>query len=97
MINQEDIQNYLNQYPWDYKLTIQHFNEAMQITYEMNKIAATILQRKMALWFNTSAYLLNAMEKFWFIWPQSWARPRDIYIDKIWEYLSNAKLPTKSE
>ena len=93
----EQLQEFLNMYPWNYKLTIEHFNESMEIVYEMKKIAATILQRKMALWFATSAHLLNTMEKFWFIWPQSWEKPRNIHIEKIWEYLSNAKLPTKSE
>ena len=93
----EQLQEFLNKYPWNYKLTIDHFIEAMRIAYDTNKIAATMLQRKMALWFATSAYLLDTMEKFWFIWLQNWVRPRDIHIEKIWEYLSNAKLPTKSE
>ena len=93
----EQLQEFLNKYPWSYKLTINHFNEAMEITHEMNKIAATILQRRMALWFATSAYLLDTMEKFWFIWPQSWAKPRDIHIEKIWEYLSNAIIPWTSK
>lgn len=78
----------INNYPWTpWAVTKERIIEAIEIIQEVWKAAATILQRKMALWFQNSAYIIDIIEIMWLIWPQSWAKPRDIYLDKINDFL----------
>ncbi len=54
--------------------------QAIQIIQQTRKASATLLQRKLWLWFPRAAKILDEIEERWLIGPQEWARPRDIFM-----------------
>ncbi len=54
--------------------------QAIQVIAETRKASATLLQRKLNVWFARAARIMDELEERWVIWPQQWAKPRDIYI-----------------
>jgi DNA segregation ATPase FtsK/SpoIIIE, S-DNA-T family len=57
----------------------QLIDKAIQIISETRKASATLLQRKLGVWFPKAAKILDILEERWMIWPQEWAKPRDIF------------------
>lgn len=54
--------------------------QAIQVIAQTRKASATLLQRKLNLWFARAARIMDALEERGVIWPQDWAKPRDIFI-----------------
>lgn len=54
--------------------------QAIQIISETRKASATMLQRKLWIWFARAARLMDILEERWVVWPADWAKPREIYI-----------------
>lgn len=54
--------------------------QAIQVIAETRKASATLLQRKLNVWFARAARIMDELEERWVVWPQEWAKPRDIYI-----------------
>ncbi len=54
--------------------------EAIQIISETKKASATMLQRKLWIWFARAAKIMDILEEQWVVWPAEWAKPRDIYV-----------------
>ena len=54
--------------------------QAIQVIAETRKASATLLQRKLNVGFARAARIMDELEERWVVWPQEWAKPRDIYI-----------------
>ena len=54
--------------------------QAIQVVAQTRKASATLLQRKLNVWFARAARIMDIMEERGVIWPQDWAKPRDIYL-----------------
>ncbi len=63
-------------------------DEAIAIVKESNKASASLLQRRLKVGYARAARLLDLMETAGLIGPGDGAKPRDINIEKIDEYLS---------
>lgn len=55
-------------------------NQAIQIITETRKASTTMIQRKLWIWFARAARIMDTLEERWIVWPQDWARWRDIFI-----------------
>ena len=55
-------------------------NQAIQVIVETRKASATLLQRKLNVWFARAARIMDVLEERGIIWPQEGAKPRDIFI-----------------
>lgn len=56
---------------------------AIRIILEYKKVSATFLQRELNIWFAMADKIVDELENRWIIWPQVWAKPREIYFDNI--------------
>lgn len=54
--------------------------QAIQIISQTRKASATLLQRKLNIWFARAARVMDMLEEKWFIGPQDGAKPRDIFL-----------------
>lgn len=54
--------------------------QAIQVISETRKASATLLQRKLWVGFARAARIMDQLEERWLIWPQDWAKPRDIFL-----------------
>ena len=54
--------------------------QAIQVIMQTRKASATLLQRKLNLWFARAARIMDTLEDRGVIWPQDGAKPRDIFI-----------------
>ena len=63
-------------------------DEAIAIVKESNKASASLLQRRLKVGYARAARLLDLMETAGLIGPGDGAKPRDINVEKIDEYLS---------
>jgi len=54
--------------------------QAIQVISETRKASATMLQRKLNVWFARAARIMDELEERWIVWPQEWAKARDILI-----------------
>ena len=54
--------------------------QAIQVISETRKASATLLQRKLWVWFARAARIMDQMEERGLIGPQDWAKPRDIFM-----------------
>jgi len=54
--------------------------KAIQVISQTRKASATLLQRKLNIWFARAARIMDELEDRWIIWPQDWARAREIFI-----------------
>lgn len=54
--------------------------QAIQVISETRKASATLLQRKLWVGFARAARIMDQMEERGLIWPQDWAKPRDIFL-----------------
>jgi S-DNA-T family DNA segregation ATPase FtsK/SpoIIIE len=54
--------------------------QAIEIIKQSKKASATLFQRKLGVWFARAARIMDILEDQWMIWPQDWAKPREIYI-----------------
>lgn len=54
--------------------------QAIQVIAETRKASATLLQRKLGVWFARAARIMDQLEERGVIWPQDWAKPRDIFL-----------------
>jgi len=55
-------------------------NQAVEVISETRKASATMLQRKLGIGFPRAARLIDILEERGIVWPQEWAKPRDILI-----------------
>ena len=55
-------------------------NQAIAIISETRKASATLLQRKLNVWFARASRILDILEERGIVWPAEWAKPRDIFI-----------------
>ncbi len=55
-------------------------NQAVQIIAETRKASTTMIQRKLWIWFARAARIMDTLEERGIVWPQDWARWRDIFI-----------------
>lgn len=62
---------------WDDEELVQ---QAIQIIIETQKASATMLQRKLWIWFPRAARIIDILEQKWIVWPQEWAKPREIMV-----------------
>ncbi len=54
--------------------------QAIQVIAQTRKASATLLQRKLGVWFARAARIMDHLEERWIIGPQEWAKPRDIFM-----------------
>ena len=54
--------------------------QAIQVIAQTRKASATLLQRKLGVWFARAARIMDQLEERWLIGPQEWAKPRDIFL-----------------
>jgi DNA segregation ATPase FtsK/SpoIIIE, S-DNA-T family len=54
--------------------------QAIEIIKQTKKASATLFQRKLWVWFARAARIMDILEDQGMIWPQDWAKPREIYI-----------------
>lgn len=54
--------------------------QAIGVIAQTRKASATLLQRKLGVWFARAARLMDIMEERWIIGPQDGAKQRDIYL-----------------
>ena len=54
--------------------------QAIQVISETRKASATLLQRKLNVWFARAARIMDQLEERGIVWPQEWAKARDIFI-----------------
>lgn len=52
--------------------------QAMEIVLETRKASATLLQRRLWLWFARAARIMDELENRGVVWPQEWAKAREI-------------------
>jgi S-DNA-T family DNA segregation ATPase FtsK/SpoIIIE len=52
--------------------------QAIEVILETRKASATLLQRKLNLWFARAARIMDELEKRGVVWPQDGARAREI-------------------
>ena len=55
-------------------------NQAIQVIVETRKASATLLQRKLNVWFARAARIMDILEERGIIGPAEGAKPRDIFI-----------------
>ncbi len=55
-------------------------SQAIEIIQQTRKASITLLQRRLKIWFARAARLMDELEQRWIVWPQEWAKPRDILI-----------------
>ena len=60
-----------------------YVQRAIEIILEYKKVSTTLLVRKMNTSFAMASMIMDALENKWIIWPQVWAKPREIYFDNI--------------
>jgi len=53
---------------------------AIQVISETRKASATLLQRKLNVWFARAARIMDALEERWIVGPQDGAKAREIYL-----------------
>jgi S-DNA-T family DNA segregation ATPase FtsK/SpoIIIE len=54
--------------------------QAIQVVAQTRKASATLLQRKLNVWFARAARIMDIMEERGVIGPQEWREARDIYL-----------------
>lgn len=54
--------------------------QAIKVIVETRKASATLLQRKLWVGFARAARIMDQLEERWLIWPQDWAKARDIFL-----------------
>lgn len=54
--------------------------KAIQVIASTGKASATLLQRKLNVWFARAARIMDALEERGIVGPQEWARQREIYL-----------------
>ncbi len=54
--------------------------QAITIIAQTRKASATMLQRKLGIWFPRAARLIDILEERWIVWPQEWAKAREILV-----------------
>jgi S-DNA-T family DNA segregation ATPase FtsK/SpoIIIE len=54
--------------------------QAIEVISSTRKASATLLQRKLWVWFARAARIMDILEERWVVWPQDWAKAREIYI-----------------
>ena len=55
-------------------------NQAIVVISETRKASATLLQRKLNVWFARAARIMDILEERGIVWPADGAKPRDIFI-----------------
>ena len=67
-------------YSWSAGDDDELIEQAIQVIAQTRKASATLLQRKLGVGFARAARIMDQMEERWLIWPQEWAKPRDIFM-----------------
>lgn len=65
---------------WDAGNDEELVQQAIEVVSKTRKASATLLQRKLNVWFARAARIMDIMEERWIIGPQDGAKPRDIFI-----------------
>jgi DNA segregation ATPase FtsK/SpoIIIE, S-DNA-T family len=60
-------------------------SEAIAVIQRTWKASATLLQRMIWVWYARAAKILDILEEQWIVWPANWAKPREVYLEKISE------------
>lgn len=55
-------------------------SQAIEVILETQKASATMLQRKLGIGFPRAAKIIDILEDRGMIWPQEWAKPREIFM-----------------
>lgn len=53
---------------------------AIETISQTKKASATLLQRKLWIWFARAARIMDILEERWVVWPQDWAKAREIFL-----------------
>lgn len=59
--------------------------EAIAVIQRTWKASATLLQRMIWVWYARAAKILDILEEQWIVGPSNWAKPREVYLEKISE------------
>ncbi len=65
---------------WTWWADEELIEQAIQVISETRKASATLLQRKLNVGFARAARIMDHLEDRGMIWPQQWAKARDIFI-----------------
>lgn len=65
---------------WSWWSDEELIEQAIQVISQTRKASATLLQRKLNVWFARAARIMDELENRGMIWPQDWARAREIFI-----------------
>ncbi len=78
---EDKIDNSWSSFGWGWNWSDEELiQQAIQIISQTRKASATLLQRKLNVWFARAARIMDELEERGIVWPQEWAKPRDIYI-----------------
>lgn len=78
---EDKIDNSWSSFGWGWNWSDEELiQQAIQIISQTRKASATLLQRKLNVWFARAARIMDELEERWIVWPQEWAKPRDVYI-----------------
>ena len=55
--------------------------ECIDVIKKTGKASATLLQRKVWIGWSRASEILDILEERWLVWPQVWAKPREIFIE----------------
>lgn len=59
--------------------------EAIEVIRKTWKASATLLQRMIWVGYARAAKILDILEEKWIVWPANGAKPREVYLDGVWE------------
>lgn len=65
---------------WDTSDDDELVNQAIEMIMETKKASATMLQRKLGVWFARAARIMDILESKGVVWPQEWAKPREVLV-----------------
>ena len=70
------------QYAWGWGASDDEdlIQQAIEVVLETRKASATLLQRRLGLWFARAARIMDELENRWIVWPQEWAKAREILV-----------------
>ncbi len=67
------------------------FDEAVMLISKHDKASSSLIQRRLAVGYARAARLLDQLYEAGLVSPPDGSKPREVYMQKIREYLSNAQ------
>lgn len=70
------------QYAWGWGASDDEdlIQQAIEVILDTRKASATLLQRRLWLWFARAARIMDELENRGIVWPQEWAKAREILV-----------------